>query len=158
MPETEQWRPVSGFPAYEVSDLGRVLSHRRGKPRLLRMTAAAKGYRLVKLSEAGARRTVAVHLLVAEAFHGPRPEGQEVRHLDGDPANNRLDNLRYGTRSENTYDAVRHGTHPHASKTQCRQGHAYSPTNTYVYRGKRHCRPCRAEAVTRLRQRQAVAA
>jgi len=41
---------------------------------------------------------------VLEAFVGPAPEGHEGLHGDGDPANNRLDNLRWGTRSENNID------------------------------------------------------
>jgi hypothetical protein len=47
---------------------------------------------------------------VLEAFIGPRPENCEVRHLDGDPSNNRLDNLAWGTKAENQADKVRHGT------------------------------------------------
>lgn len=50
-----------------------------------------------------------VHQLVALTFLGPRPKGQEVRHLDGNPLNNRADNLAYGTRTENIYDVMRIG-------------------------------------------------
>lgn len=42
-----------------------------------------------------------VHVLVARAFHGPKPIGMEVLHLNHDPADNRPQNLVYGTRSEN---------------------------------------------------------
>lgn len=40
----------------------------------------------------------------------PRPDGCESRHLDGDGANNRLDNLCWGTPRQNTADKRRHGT------------------------------------------------
>lgn len=50
-----------------------------------------------------------VHQLVALTFLGPRPKGQEVRHLDGDPLNNAVTNLAYGTRSENILDVMRIG-------------------------------------------------
>jgi len=50
-----------------------------------------------------------VHQLVARTFHGPQPEGQDVRHLDGNPQNNRADNLAYGTRRENILDVYRVG-------------------------------------------------
>lgn len=50
-----------------------------------------------------------VHQLVARTFHGPHPKGQEVRHLDGNPRNNRADNLAYGTRTENILDVYRVG-------------------------------------------------
>ena len=49
-----------------------------------------------------------VHRLVLEAFVGPMPEAMETRHLDGNPANNCLDNLRYGTRAENEADKRLH--------------------------------------------------
>jgi hypothetical protein len=42
-----------------------------------------------------------VHRLVLLAFVGPCPAGHEVLHLNHQPADNRLENLRYGTRSEN---------------------------------------------------------
>lgn len=50
-----------------------------------------------------------VHTLVARTFLGPRPPGQDVRHLDGNPCNNRVDNLAYGTRTENILDVYRIG-------------------------------------------------
>jgi len=52
----------------------------------------------------GKNRTYEVQRLVALAFLGPRPEGHETRHLDGNRLNNRLDNLAYGTRSQNQLD------------------------------------------------------
>src|SRR5271166_1685861 len=44
------------------------------------------------------------HTLVLLTFVGPCPEGYECRHLDGNPANNRLRNLAWGTRLENAAD------------------------------------------------------
>jgi hypothetical protein len=55
--------------------------------------------------------TFDVHVLVAEAFLGPRPDGQEVCHIDGNPSNNQSCNLRYGTHRENEADKREHGTH-----------------------------------------------
>lgn len=43
------------------------------------------------------------------AFKGPPPEGHEVCHNNGDPADNRLENLRYGTRTDNLHDLYLHG-------------------------------------------------
>lgn len=50
-----------------------------------------------------------VHVIVLEAFVGPCPSGLECRHLDGNPANNNLWNLCWGTRKENGEDRIRHG-------------------------------------------------
>ncbi len=90
----------------------------------------------------GKRTGIKVHHMVAAAFLGPRPDGTEVRHLNGKPADNRPMNLAWGTRSENQLDSVRHGTHHMASKTHCPAGHGYTPENTRTYNGKRTCRAC----------------
>lgn len=106
---TEQWRPVVGWEGlYEVSSEGRVRSFRRGaNGRILRPGIASHGYPTVAL---GRGNTQSVHVLVAAAFIGPCPEGQEVRHRDGKRSNPKAENLRYGTRSQNINDAIRSGS------------------------------------------------
>lgn len=80
-------------------------------------------------NDGGKRRTRYVHQLVLEAFVGPRPEGQEVRHLNDEPKDNRLVNLAYGTASANMHDRVRNGIHTNAAKTHCKFGHPYAGKN-----------------------------
>lgn len=100
----------------------------------------------MKLSRDGNYKQGRVHQLVLIAFAGPAPAGCEVLHNDGNPGNNRLANLRWGTRSENLYDRVRHGVHHHAIKTHCPQNHPYDAANTYVCKGgRRHCKTCLRE-------------
>lgn len=119
MAEAEEWRPVVGYEGlYEVSDHGRVRSMdrvvrytngqaRRRKGKVLAAHPVNKyGHLLVKL---GTKRRALVHVLVAEAFIGSRPDGMEVRHLNGDPSCNCVSNLRYGTRSENQRDHYAYG-------------------------------------------------
>ena len=103
----EIWMPVPGFDKYEVSNLGRVKSHSRGAPRILRPGPTNYGHLSVVLGRGNTRM---VHALVLTAFVGPRPPGADCRHLDGDPTNNHLANLRWGSRTENILDAVAHGT------------------------------------------------
>lgn len=50
-----------------------------------------------------------VHQLVLLTFVGPAPEGLEVRHINGNPSDNRLENLFYGTRTENIIDVYKTG-------------------------------------------------
>ncbi len=50
-----------------------------------------------------------VHQLVMLTFVGPPPEGQEVRHKNGVPTDNRLCNLEYGNRTENILDVYYQG-------------------------------------------------
>jgi len=67
-------------------------------------------YLYIHLWLRGKRRTRLVHQLVLEAFFGPKPSPDaETRHLDGDPTNNAIDNLAWGTHEENTADTRRLG-------------------------------------------------
>jgi hypothetical protein len=143
----EEWRPVVGWEGdYEVSSFGRVWSCPVGTPRtgrILRPAINPGGYPSVRLSRRGVHKTQPVHILVAAAFHGPRPEKAQIRHLDGQPTNNCVDNLRYGTASENVQDSLRHGTHPQRLKTHCPQGHPYAGDNLlFTTAGGRRCRTC----------------
>lgn len=58
------------------------------------------------------KTAIGVHLVVMNAFGPPQPEGTECRHLDGIPSNNKLENLEWGTRSQNIQDFIDlHGRH-----------------------------------------------
>lgn len=132
MRSDERWRSVVGFEGlYEVSDHGRVRSvdrirrqpigfgsqpeaivARRLAGRILSpATTRSGGYLSVALSngDSGVRR-FKIHQLVLAAFAGPRPAGQIPLHGDGNPKNNALGNLRYGTAAQNVADAKAHGT------------------------------------------------
>ena len=54
--------------------------------------------------------TIPVHKLILDTFVGLRPEGYVCRHLNGNPLDNRLENICWGTPKENAQDALRHGT------------------------------------------------
>ncbi|WP_248099523.1 HNH endonuclease signature motif containing protein [Corynebacterium kefirresidentii] len=88
-----------------------------------------------------------VHRLVMAAFVGPCPDGMEVCHNDGNPANNYVGNLRYDTHQANYADMFIHNTHGMATKTHCRNNHEFSPGNTLIHnrkngRTQRSCRSC----------------
>lgn len=109
----EIWKDIPGYEGrYQVSNAGNVrsLAHRvrlvaHGKEttrlspgRILKPGPQQSGHLSVAIGKGNSRQ---VHQLVLEAFVGPCPEGCEVLHLNHNPADNRLENLRYGTRSEN---------------------------------------------------------
>ena len=103
----EIWRDVPGYERrYQVSNEGRVKSFQRRKDGVLlapgRMTG---GHLSVALGRGHSR---CVHELVLLAFVGPRQPGQECLHGNGIPSDNRLSNLRWGTRSENLRDKTLH--------------------------------------------------
>lgn len=113
----EVWKTIPEFPLYQVSDLGNVRRHPEGptlrgslRGRVLKPGSDACGYQLVSLFRGGGtatRATRRVHVLVAQAFLGPRPPGHHVRHLDDVPDNNALSNLAYGTPAQNHQDKLR---------------------------------------------------
>lgn len=160
---SERWLPIPGYEGrYDVSDLGHVRSwsvrNRNAAPRSKALQPHSTGYpRLMLYSGGGRYANRFVHQLVAAAFIGPRPPGQQVRHLDGNRSNPRLTNLAYGTQSENALDAVRHGTNVNAAKTHCRLGHPYDAANTYTIGRRRQCRVCNRDAVARYQARKAAA-
>lgn len=166
---TEQWRSIPDAPGYEASDHGHIKSVKRtvvrsnGRPyyvreRLLRLTVARTGHLRVGLHIGELMVVRLVHQLVLEAFVGPRPQGLVSRHLDDDPTNNGLNNLRWGTQQENLRDRVRNGRDPHASRTDCPHGHAFDSSNTRFNKdGHRACLTCQRAASRRYRARRAAA-
>ena len=156
----ERWLPVPGYEGlYEVSDQGAVMSLKKGRrPRKLQWWRGL--YRTIQLFDktgTGRAKGFYVHNLVLLAFVGPRPDGLVTRHLNGNPSDNRLSNLAYGTYSENQQDSIQHGTQWQSAKTHCPQGHEYNEQNTKMYDGRRYCRPCHREDSRRRRARQKLA-
>lgn len=108
----ERWRWIKYYRGlYKISNFGRVKSYHRGKIRICKPRTDSHGYLQACLYKNGRREDRFVHHLVLEAFVGPCPEGLEGCHdPDDNPKNNRSDNLRWGTRSSNVYDSIKHGT------------------------------------------------
>ena len=104
----EFWRDAPGYKGrYEVSNQGNVRSYCRSAiPRLLKPGRSPSGHLTVAL---GRGNSQSVHILVLLAFYGHKPDGYECLHINGNPADNRLNNLRWGTRGENIRDKARHG-------------------------------------------------
>ena len=123
------WKDIPSYEgAYQVSNNGRVKSvkryvkHYRGgqsfvQSKILKPRQDIDGYMSVILNSKDSKL---VHRLVLETFDGPCPEGMETRHLNGNPADNRLENLCWGTSQQNEYDKIQHGT----SNRGDRNGHS----------------------------------
>ena len=91
----EFWKDIPGYESeYQVSNKGNVKS----LARYVKCGYKGKG-----------TPGIPVYQLVMKAFMGPTPEGLEILHIDGDSANNHLNNLRFGTRTENILDVYKNG-------------------------------------------------
>lgn len=127
MPEVDssvEYRDIPGFKDYRIGTDGSVWSKRkmnfsafseyqpwkRIKVAMSRGKNAKQGYPHFNIYREGKRHTGHVHVLVLLTFRGPKPDGHIARHLDGDPTNNHLDNLAWGTPKENSDDKYIHGT------------------------------------------------
>ena len=118
----ERWLPIPGWQGfYEASDLGRIRSVPRKwcKGQIRKAALMPRGYLVVALCRPGYQKQCYVHQLILLTFLHACPEGMEVRHWDGNPANNRLCNLVYGTHADNMEDKIRHGTVPAGAAHSC---------------------------------------
>lgn len=105
----EIWKPVIGFEGlYEVSSYGRVRSLPRNntKGKVLKLYHNKRnGYIYCGLSKENHSYNKRVHVLIAQAFLGMKPNGFDpncvVDHIDGDKTNNRIDNLELVSQKEN---------------------------------------------------------
>jgi hypothetical protein len=123
----EIWKDIPGYEGqYQVSNQGRVrsldryieVSDPKRKPfkkyvsgQLLRPGKVKSGHLTVVLGRnlEGKPTSTPVHQLVLKTFMGDPKEDEEVRHLNGIPTDNRLENLQYGTRRENILDVFKIG-------------------------------------------------
>lgn len=114
----EIWKAIPGHPGYEASTLGRIRSvdriveYKNGGSHfhigvLLKMLPTSNGYFQVRLN---LQKQFLVHRLVLITFVGDPAYKNDACHCDGSRSNNRIDNLRWDTRSGNFRDKIAHGT------------------------------------------------
>lgn len=172
--EKETWKPYPGSGGrYEVSDLGNVRSVRvnirgklrvRAKPKMMSPSVTPQGYRnLTSLVMEGVDDPVikGIHVMVLETFVGSRPEDCEAAHLNGNPGDDRLENLKWATRKENARHKKAHGTQPFRpqklndvgeTEYQCRRCGYWKPADQFsdmkankgsVCKKESECKTCR---------------
>lgn len=119
----ELWKPIPSWEGfYEASSTGRIRSLDRPKANpigrgrgskgrvLVQVRSAGSPYLKVSLTDGARRIQESVHILVATAFHGPRPAAHmEVRHANDIKDDNRASNLKWGSAADNYEDSYRNG-------------------------------------------------
>ena len=109
---------IEGYPNYLIYPEGRIWS-KKGKGRFLKPATQKNGYRRVCLSRDKKPKMFLVHRLVAQAFI-PNPDNKpEVDHINNNPHDNRLENLRWVTKSENGQNQGKRITNKSGHKNIC---------------------------------------
>ena len=109
------YKAIPDFEDYIINANGHIISFKSGnqrqdKPHTLKPIKQPLGYYRCGLRRDGKQYHRFLHRLVLETFVSKCPDGMECRHLDGNKLNNKLSNLKWGTRSENVLDKHKHGT------------------------------------------------
>lgn len=144
----EFWRPVVGFPDYEVSDHGRVRRATAGmgatKGKVLKPSLDVRGYPFVMLRRDGRSFAKRIHRLVAEAFI-PNPEAlPEVLHMDNNKENTHVSNFKWGTHAENCVQAGADGLLGGGNKKKTHCGNCGREYDLFRD-GRRRCSWCAKE-------------
>lgn len=113
----ETWKVIPGWPGFSVTRDGAIRGP-RGRRRKPQRAASGHLYITHRFGgRSGSQSKLWVHHAVLLTWIGPRAEGEEARHLNGNPADNRVGNLAWGTRQQNSDDRVRHGTVPRGERS-----------------------------------------
>lgn len=114
----ENWKEITGYEGYfEVSDLGnfrskdRIIKYKQngirnypGKP--LKTETIVEGYQRIVLMKEGIKKRFMCHRIVAQEFI-PNPENKPyVNHINGNPSDNRVENLEWCTQEENEQHSI----------------------------------------------------
>ena len=113
MSETEVWKEIPGYEGiYAASNLGRIKRVTNAATggwsagRIMKYKCMSNGYGMARLSKNGKVASTMWHRLITMTFLGvPENEKIEVNHKNGVKSDNRIKNLEWVTRSENSRHA-----------------------------------------------------
>ena len=104
----EIWKKIEGFEFYEISNMGNLRSYwnnrhnRKEEPHLIKPWRLNHGHLVVSLSTKETKnQRFLIHRLVAAAFLDKPDDMDVVDHIDRNPSNNSVENLRWGTQCDN---------------------------------------------------------
>ena len=129
----EIWKPIKGFEDYLISNLGRIKSLPKNKRPFEYIIEGYKdhyGYKVLTLVRNKKKIHKKIHRLVAEAFI-PNPENKRtIDHIDGNKANNYVNNLRWATINENFHNPITFTKAMEQNKTKIK--HAIEGNFVYI--------------------------
>ena len=123
---------------YQITTDGRVFSMTR--ERFIKDWKNNQGYMFVSLYKDGKRKNRSVHSLLLETYEGYAPtKHHQASHKNGVRTDNRIENLRWLTVTENHYDKKNHGTfqcgtkHGRSKLTEQQVAEIRKSKETHVY-------------------------
>ena len=122
----ECFLPIGDFDNYFVSNFGNIKNRKTN--RILKPSNDKDGYKYVVLSKNGIKKTFKVHRLVGIAFLENPENKQMIDHIDNNPANNIVKNLRWCSQKENQSNRDKTKLNTTGFKGVCFN----KPTNKYV--------------------------
>lgn len=122
--EGEEWRECPSYHNYEVSNYGRFRN--KISKIIYNGTKTKQGY--INVS-AGYGNVLALHRLVLQAFNPiPNPQDFTVEHLNGIRSDNRIENLKWVSNTENIGLMLMHRADLNQELTRLIQNHGYEKT------------------------------
>ena len=123
----EEYRAIEEYENYEISNLGNVRNKKTG--RILKQ-ALRNGYHFIQVSKNNEKKNMKIHRLVALYFI-PNPNNKScVDHINRIKTDNRLDNLRWCSNSENSMNKSKHSN----NTSTCTGVHYDKSKNKWVVR------------------------
>jgi len=107
--EPEFFIEIKDFPDYYISTYGRVFSRKKNREKFLKLTKSKEGYIRVKLANKKDVKSFRVHRLVATHFIKNYDNKPEVDHINRIRYDNKVENLRWVNRLENSYNKCAKG-------------------------------------------------
>lgn len=95
-----EWLTIPNYSSYEANANGDIRNKKTKKLLTLDVRSDGYGYIGLKPDKEGWPRVIRVHRLIAATFLGECPSGYSVDHMDRNPKNNAISNLRYASHKE----------------------------------------------------------
>jgi len=105
---------IEGYIHHTIDVNGCIVNTETGKTKNVWISKI--GYPCVSISEGGFSKTEYVHRLLAKAFIDNPEDKKQVNHIDGNKANNNINNLEWVTPSENILHAYATKLQPYRRK------------------------------------------
>ena len=133
--DEELFKRIDGYDNYLVSNFGNVKNSKTN--RILKPNPHPEGYKQVNLYKNGIKKPFLIHRLVGLAFLENPDNKQMIDHIDNNPANNNIKNLRWATSKNNSANRGKPTNNTTGFKGVCFDKHAKKYKANIMINGKK---------------------